>query len=370
MRDATRLAHPPQVTPAPSVSPPLYQTSTFHLGLDGDDRFDYSRSGNPTREVLEQQIAQLERGTRCFAFTSGMAALAAVTRQVPAGSEIVAGADGYGGTYRLLTRILPRHHVRVSFVDLCDLDATRAAIGPHTALVLLETPTNPTLSVVDVAAVCRIAHAAGAKVAVDGSLASPLVFRPLALGADYAVHSATKVLCGHSDVTGGVVTVADPALEEPLYLTQNGEGTALAPFDAWLLLRGLKTLALRTARQDASAARVAGWLREHPAVRQVSWPGFPDHRGAAVHARQCASPGSVLSFRTGDPDFSLRFARATQLFSTTVSFGAVSSSVTLPYRTSHAAMGGEGPPADLVRLSVGIEDPDDLLDDLARALSA
>jgi cystathionine beta-lyase len=357
------------------AAPPLYQTATFaQEGPEAHGRYDYTRSGNPTRDVLEAQLARVERAQRAFAFASGMAAITAATGLLRAGDEIVAGDDLYGGTWRLLSRVLSWQGVAVRYADATDPDALEDALGPRTRMVWVETPTNPLQRVVDLRATAEITRRRGVLLAVDGSTCSPALQLPLEHGADLVVHSATKWLCGHGDVIAGVVAVRDPDLAERIAFLQNATGNALAPFDAWLLLRGLKTLSLRVERQQASARRVAQLLSSHPAVAEVLWPGLPEHPGHAVHARQSKGPGAVVSFRTGSVAASEAVVRALRLFTIAVSFGSVASSVTMPCRSSHASIPEEvrrarAFPEDLVRLSIGIEDPEDLLEDVAVALS-
>jgi cystathionine beta-lyase len=359
--------------PYGAVVPPIYQTATFRQPTAVDcGEYDYSRSGNPTRALVEAQLAALEGGRHAAAFASGMAALTALTRLVAPGEEILAGDDLYGGTTRLLAQVAPRQGIGVRWVDAADPAALAAALSPATRLVLLETPTNPLLEVVDIAAAAAVAHAAGVLLAVDNSLLSPLLQRPLLLGADLVVHSATKALCGHSDTTAGAVVTGDPDLHRRLAFHQNAEGAGLAPFDSWLLLRGVKTLALRVERQCAAAQRVARFLAGHPRVERVLYPGLPEHPGHAVQRRQASGAGPVVSFTTGDPELSRRVIEALRLFTIAVSFGGVGSTASLPRRMSHASIPPDlaerlAPPADLVRLSVGIEDVEDLVEDLERA---
>jgi cystathionine beta-lyase len=340
--------------PYGACTPPIYQTATFRQPSATEfGEYDYTRTANPTRAALERQIARLERGAAAIAFSSGMAALTAVTRLVASGEEILAGDDLYGGTFRLLERVLPPLGVGVRYVDTTDLDAVRRAIGDRTRLVLVESPTNPLLH----AALAEIAHGAGSLLAVDNSLLSPVLQRPLEAGADLVVHSATKFLAGHSDVIAGAVVARDSGVAERIAFTQNAEGAGLAPFDAWLVLRGIKTLALRVERQTASARRVAELLGARSDVERVFYPG----------------QGAVVSFSTGDAERSRRVVEATRLFTIAVSFGGVGSVASLPCRMSHASIPEEirarhAPPGDLVRLSVGIEDVDDLVEDLERAL--
>jgi cystathionine beta-lyase len=380
VRLATRCVFPSHLDggsdPHAAVAPPIYQTATFRQPTAVEfGEYDYSRTANPTRALVEQQLAGLEGGRHGLAFASGMAALAAVTRLVAAGEEIVAGDDLYGGTTRLLAQVAPRQGIRVRWAPAGDPEALAAAIGRQTRLVLVETPTNPLLQVVDVAAAARAAHAAGALLAVDNSLLSPVLQRPLGDGADLVVHSATKALSGHSDVTAGAVVTDDPDLHRRLAFHQNAEGAGLAPFDAWLLLRGTKTLALRVERQCASAERLARFLAGHPRVERVFYPGLTEHPGHLVQRRQASGGGPVVSFTTGDPDRSRRLVEALGLFTIAVSFGSVHSTASLPRRMSHASVPPDlaarlAPPPDLVRLSIGVEDCDDLVEDLEGALGS
>jgi cystathionine beta-lyase len=360
-----------RLTPA---NTPIYQTATFRQDdATAFGEYDYSRSGNPTRAVVEKQIADLESGTRGFCFATGLAAITAVTRLVSPGEEILACDDLYGGTYRLFSRILAKRGIRVRYVDFTNLNAVADAIGDKTKLVYLESPTNPLLQIVDIAAVADIAHRNAALVCVDNSTMSPYLQRPLELGADIVLHSATKFLCGHSDVMAGAVVVADEELAQEIYLIQNGEGAGLSPFDSYLLLRGTKTLSLRLDRQQSNAKAIAELLDAHPAVDRVYYPRLADAHQLAIHRAQASGDGAVLSFVTGDPEFSRTIVEATKLFAITVSFGGVNSTISLPNYMSHASIPAhlrqqKSIPADLVRVSVGAEDVDDLIDDLSQAL--
>jgi cystathionine beta-lyase len=360
--------------PHAPLSTPIYQTATFEQPSAVEfGRYDYSRSGNPTRTVLETQLARLEGAGRAFAYASGIAAVNAVCGLVPPGGTLLAGDDLYGGTYRLLSQVLEARGIQVRFADLADLDTVAHALEGRLVLVLVETPTNPLLRIVDLPALAASAHAVGARLAVDASLMSPYLMRPLELGADVVIHSATTALCGHSDVTAGVVAVRDPELAESFAFRQNAEGVALGPFDCWLFLRGLKTLALRLAHQQASALRLAAFLVEQPGVTRVRYPGLPGHPGAEKHHQQSRGPGSVICFETGSVERSQRLVEALSLFRIAVSFGSVTSTVSLPCRMSHASIPAavreqRELPEDLVRLSVGIEDFEDLRADLAQAI--
>jgi cystathionine beta-lyase len=377
MRPATeivQLDQPPDDPYAP-LSTPIYQTATFAQPSALEfGRYDYSRSGNPTRAALEAHLARLERAPRAFAYASGMAALQAVASLVAPGETLLAGDDLYGGTYRLLTQVLEARGVTIVFADLANPEKAAQALSSRPSLVLVETPTNPLLRIVDVRRLAEHAHRVGARVAVDASLLSPYLMRPLELGADLVIHSATKALGGHSDLTAGVVAASDPAICEKLAFRQNAEGVALGPFDSWLLLRGIKTLGLRLDRQQANAQRLAEYLSRHSSVHRVRFPGLADHPGAALHRDQAAGPGAVLSFETGSLERSRRVVEALRLFRIAVSFGSVISTASLPCKMSHASIpesvrAARELPEDLVRLSVGIEDADDLIADLAAALA-
>jgi len=355
------------------LSTPIYQTACFAQPSATEfGAYDYTRSGNPTRAVLERELAGLEGAAHAWAFASGMAALAVVTR-LAAGGRIVAGDDLYGGTHRLLTRICAPQGIEVEFVDPTELAALERALARPTSLVLLETPSNPLLRIADLRAVAALCRARGTLLCVDSSLMTPLRQRPLALGADLVVHSATKFLCGHGDVTAGVVATNDARLAERIAFVQNAEGAGLAPFESWLLLRGMKTLALRLRAQERNARRVARFLAGHPAVTRVHYPGLSSHPARALHRSQSSGDGAVLAFETGSFERSRRVVESLRLFTIAVSFGSVHSQASLPCRMSHAsipaaARAERGLPEDLVRLSLGIEDVEDLLRDLERAL--
>ena len=377
--DDTALARGPRRDgdPFAASSPPIYQTATFcQPWAAGGGEYDYTRSGNPTRDLLEEELARLERAGHAFAYASGIAAVAAAVRCVAGGGgEVIAGDDLYGGSYRLLSRLLEPEGIGVRYVDLTDPAALASAIGPRTRLVLAESPTNPLLRVVDLPAIARLTRGRSVTLAVDATLLTPLRLRPLELGADLVIHSATKALGGHGDVTAGVVATSDPELAERLAFRRNAEGTALAPFEAWLLLRGMKTLALRLDRQEGSARRIAAALSRHPAVKRLHAPMLPGAPGHALLAAQAKGGGMVVSFETGDTALSARIVDSLELFSIAVSFGGLASSASLPCRMSHASIPEEVRkrrrlPEDLVRLSIGIEEPDDLLADLAAAFDS
>ena len=355
-----------------AIVPPIYQTATFEQPTATEfGEYDYTRSGNPTRTLLEQQLADLEEAGYASCFASGMAALTALTRIVKAGEEIIAGDDLYGGTVRLLDRLASHQNISVRYVDTTNGAELRKAVTDRTRLVLIETPSNPLFRISHIRELASIAREAGAYLAVDNSMLSPVFQRPLNCGADIVVHSATKFLCGHSDVTAGALITNDPALHKQISFQQNAEGAGLSPFESWLLLRGLKTLALRVERQNASAEKVARFLQTRPEVSKVFYPGLRDHPGRKIHCKQANGNGAVVSFTTGDDKLSSEIVESTRLFKVAVSFGSVGSTISLPCRMSHASIPRAlrdrlAPPSDLVRLSVGIEDPDDLLEDLER----
>jgi cystathionine beta-lyase len=377
---ATRLCHPEsaKVDKFGAMSTPIFQTATFAQPTSTTfGEYDYSRSGNPTRTVLEQQMAALDGADRSFAFASGMAAISTLLRLVPSGGRILTGDDIYGGTSRLLGKIAPRLGVSVEHVDMCNLELVRAALagapGGKTDLVLFETPTNPRLRITDLAGLAAAAHERGAICAVDNSVMAPVLQQPIQHGIDIVMTSATKFIAGHSDATAGILSVRGAELAEQVAFIQNAEGTALGPFECWLCLRGLKTMALRMERQQHNAWRLAEFLHRHPLVTRVNYPGLADHPGHALHMRQSAGPGSILSFETGSVEASKAVVEATQLFKVTVSFGSTNSLISLPCFMSHASIPAEvraarGLPDDLVRISAGIEDSVDLIADLGAAL--
>ena len=359
-----------------AVVVPIYQTSTYVQSEVGRHRgYEYSRSGNPTRTALETCLAALEGGRTGLAFASGLAAEDCLLRTVTGpGGHVVIPDDAYGGTYRLFSRVLERWGVAHTPVPLGDLDAVRAALRPgQTSLVWCETPSNPLLSMADIAALAGLAHGAGARLVVDNTFASPYLQQPLALGADVVVHSTTKYLGGHSDVVGGALVTADVALGEELAYSQNAMGGVPGAFDSWLVLRGAKTLGVRMDRHCANAARVVDLLLASPKVAQVLYPGLPEHPGHDVAARQMRAPGGMVSFRlAGGESAALEVCRRTEVFTLGESLGGVESLIEHPARMTHASVAGSQleVPSDLVRLSVGLETVEDLLGDLEQALAA
>lgn len=358
-----------------AVTVPVYQTSTFQQDGIGRPRgYEYSRTGNPTRTALETALAAVEGGAGAAAFASGVAATAAVLHLLQPGDHVVAGDDLYGGTYRLFERYFRPWGLAFDYVRATDPEAYRAAMRPSTRLIWVETPTNPLLRLVDIEAVARVARDRGALLAVDNTFASPWLQRPLALGADLVVHSTTKYIGGHSDLIGGAVVWRDAQVGRRIGLYQNAFGAVPGPWDCWLALRGLKTLAVRMQAHCRNAAIVAEWLRRHPSVERVHYPGFEDHPQAELARRQMAAGGGMVSFelRGGLAQIE-RFVARLRLFTLAESLGGVESLVCYPPRMTHASI----PPSErrargisdnLVRLSVGIEHPDDLIRDLEQAL--
>ncbi|MFE8939292.1 cystathionine gamma-synthase [Streptomyces sp. NPDC007872] len=357
-----------------AVVPPIYQVSTYKQdgvgGLRGG--YEYSRSANPTRTALEENLAALEGGRRGLAFASGLAAEDCLLRALLApGDHVVIPNDAYGGTFRLFAKVVERWGVDFSVADTSDVAAVRDAINDRTKLVWVETPSNPLLGITDIEAVAGVARQAGVKLVVDNTFASPYLQQPLALGADVVVHSLTKYMGGHSDVVGGALVTADAALGEELAYHQNAMGAVAGPFDSWIVLRGIKTLAVRMDRHSENAEKVAGMLTQHPKVTQVLYPGLPEHPGHEIAAKQMRSFGGMISFRVqGGEEAAVEVCNRAKLFTLGESLGGVESLIEHPGRMTHASVAGSAleVPADLVRLSVGIENADDLLADLRRAL--
>jgi cystathionine gamma-lyase len=377
---ATRTIHAGQ-SPDPTtgaVMVPIYATSTYAQASPGVHQgFEYSRTHNPTRFAYERCVASLEGGTRGYAFASGLAATATLLDLLDSGDHVVAMDDVYGGSYRLFERVRRRSAgLDFSFVDMTDLAAFEAAIRPNTRLIWVETPTNPTLKIVDLEAVCAIARKRGIRVAVDNTFASPILQRPLQQGADLVVHSATKYLNGHSDMVGGMIVVGDDAeLAEQLAFLQNSVGAVQGPFDSFLALRGLKTLHLRMQAHCSNALALAGFLEAHPAIEKVVYPGLKAHPQHALAARQMDGFGGIVSiWLKGGFAGAKRFCERTELFTLAESLGGVESLINHPAVMTHASVPAErraqlGITDNLVRLSVGVEALDDLRHDLQAALA-
>jgi cystathionine gamma-synthase len=373
----TRAIHAGQ-EPDPAtgaVNVPVHLSTTFKQdgvgGLRGG--YEYSRSANPTRTALQEALAALEEGSTGLAFASGLAAEDTLLRTVCApGDHVLLGGDAYGGTFRLISRVASRWGLEHDALDLNDLSAVRAALRPTTRVIWCESPTNPLLNIADIAGLASVAREAGVLLVVDNTFASPYLQRPLTLGADVVVHSTTKYLGGHSDVVGGALVTSDASLAEQLAYHQNAMGAVNGPFDAWLVLRGLKTLGVRMDRHCANAARIVEYLQGRDDVSAVLYPGLPDHPGHDIAARQMSGFGGMVSFRlAGGEEAALEVCERAQLFTLAESLGGVESLIEHPGRMTHASAAGSPleVPADLVRLSVGIEDVDDLLADLDQALA-
>ena len=378
-RFSTLTVHAGQTQdPTGAVMTPIFASSTFAQKAPGEHTgWEYARSGNPTRAAFERAVAELEGGSHGFAFASGLAAEATVLELLDAGAHIVAGDDLYGGSWRLFERVRRRSAgLDITYVDATDLSAVRAAITPQTRLIWLETPTNPLLKVADLAAVAALAQEKGVLVVVDSTFASPHIQRPLDLGADIVLHSATKYLNGHSDMVGGVVVVKDAELASRIGFLQNAVGGVLDPFPAFLALRGLKTLALRMERHSANGLRVAEWLEGRAGIKRVLYPGLPSHPQHEVARRQMHGFGGMISVELDtDLDGVRRFLASLKLFTLAESLGGVESLIGHPVTMSHGSIPAErraalGITDSLIRLSVGIEDADDLIADLGRGLAA
>lgn len=358
-----------------AVMPPIYQVSTFAFkGVNQPGVFDYSRSGNPTRRALEDCLAALEGGIRGFAIGTGMAAEATALALLQCGDHLIVHDDLYGGTYRLVTTVTAKQGVTVEFVNLRDLDALRAALRPETKLIWTETPTNPLMNLLDLEAIAAIAREAGVLTLCDNTFLSPYFQNPLALGIDIVLHSTTKYINGHSDVVGGALVVKDADLAERLGVLQNALGSCQAPFDCFLVLRGLKTLALRMDAHHRNALAVAHMLEKHPKVRQVLHPGLESHPQYALARKQMRGCGGTFSFCVkGGQEAAFRVLAGVQLFTLAESLGGVESLIEHPWTMTHVSMPEEarrnaGITEDMIRVSVGLEHIDDLLEDLEQAL--
>jgi len=373
---ATKLIHfgaeIDEATGASSV--PIYQASTFHhFDLEQPPKHDYSRSGNPTREALESYIALLEGGHRGFAFSSGMSAISTAFLLLSAGDHVIVTEDVYGGTYRLLTTVLNRLAIESTFVDMTDFEQVVAARRPNTKALFMETPSNPTLKITDIARVAGWAKEHGLLTMLDNTFMTPYHQRPIELGVDLVIHSATKFLGGHSDVLAGLVVTADEELGRRVKALQNGLGTVLGTQESWLLMRGMKTLQVRMEASERCARKLAQWLSEHPSVARVYYPGLDGHPGKEIHERQSQGYGAVVSFDAGSGEKAKKLLGKVRIPIVAVSLGAVESILSYPAMMSHAAMPAEvraarGITDGLVRYSVGLEDIDDLIRDLEQAL--
>ena len=377
MRFATRAIHA-GVEPDPAtgaIMTPVYLTSTYAQSAPGQHKgYEYSRSDHPTRAALEHNLAALEGVEYGLAFASGLAAESAVLHLLQSGDHVAATRDLYGGTYRLFERVWAKYGVEFSYADGEDIDALRRAFRPNTKLLWIETPSNPLLSIVDLRAACELAHAHGALAVVDNTFATPYLQQPFEFGADIVVHSTTKYLGGHSDVVGGALCVRERALYEQLKFYQNAVGAVPGPLDCFLVLRGIKTLALRMRQHCENARRIAEYLAQHPEVKQVRYPGLPTHPGHALARQQMRDFGGIVTMELhGGAARAMRFLSSTRLFTLAESLGGVESLMCHPATMTHASIPPEerariGITDALVRLSVGVEDGDDLLEDLAQAI--
>ena len=358
-----------------AVSVPIQHASTFHqFDFEEFGKYDYARSGNPTREALEETIAELEGGVRGFAFSSGMAAISTAFMLLSKGDHIIITNDVYGGTYRLVTKVLARLGIEHTFVDMTDLDQVKAAIRPNTKVLYVETPSNPTLKVTNIREIVKIAKEYGCLTFLDNTFLTPAFQRPLELGVDVVIHSATKFIGGHSDVVAGLVVVKDEKIAEELYFLQNSFGAILGVQDCWLLLRGLKTLYVRMEQSSKSALELAKWLEGRQEVKKVYYPGLPSHEGHEVQKSQADGFGAILSFELENEEAVRKFVKKVQIPVFAVSLGAVESILSYPAKMSHAAMPKDeriarGISDGLLRLSVGLENVKDLKRDFEQAFS-
>ena len=377
MSTATELIHSIPVDPQTgAISVPIYQTSTFVQEAPGVNKgYDYARSGNPTRATLEQLIAGLEKGSTGIAFGSGLAAIDAIVKLLQSGDEILAVDDIYGGAFRLFTNVYEKFGIKVNYVDTTDVANLVNAITPNTKLIWLETPTNPTLKISDIAAIAKLAKANRCLLCVDNTFASPVLQQPLALGADIVIHSATKYLGGHSDLIAGLVVTKEKELGDKIKYIQNACGAILAPFDSWLVIRGIETLHLRVKQHCASAQIVAEFLEQHPAVAKVFYPGLPSHPNHAIAKKQAKGFGGIVSFtlKEDTEEAAVAFVTSTQLFKLAESLGGIKSLVSHPANMTHKSIPATkrraaGVSDSLVRLSIGLEEAEDLVNDLALAL--
>lgn len=378
MQATTKLIHSIPVDELTgSVSVPIYQTSTFVQQAPGVNKgYDYARTNNPTRAVLESVIAQLENGSTGIAFASGLAAIDAVIKLLKTGDEVLAVDDIYGGAYRLFTHVYKKFGIHVNYVDTTDSENVFNAITPKTKLIWIETPTNPTLKITDIAAIAKIAKSRGCLLCVDNTFASPALQQPLSLGADIVVHSATKYLGGHSDLIAGLVATKDESLGEKIKFIQNASGAILGPFDSWLVIRGIETLSLRVKQHCVNAQAVAEFLEQHPVVDKVYYPGLKTHPNHAIAKDQASGFGGVVSFtlQNDTEEAATRFATSTRLFKLAESLGGVKSLLCHPASMTHKSIPPEkrqaaGVADSLIRLSVGLEDVGDLIEDLEKALA-
>lgn len=376
MRNDTKVVHGSQCFDphTGAISFPIYQSATFrHPGLNQSTGYDYSRTQNPTREELENTIAKLESGAKGYAFSTGMAAISAVIGLFNPGDRILVSDDLYGGTYRIFEEIYRKYGIQAVYIDTQEPGNVRLAITEDVRAVLIETPSNPIMKVADIAAITAIAKEAGLLTIVDNTFLTPYFQRPIELGADIVVHSATKYLGGHNDTLAGLVVTATEELGEKIGFIQNSVGSVLAPFDSWLILRGIKTLGVRLNKQEQNAHRIAAWLKTQPQVTSVNYPGLPDHPGHGISKKQATGFGSMISFAVTDVALLGQVLERVKLIFFAESLGGVESLITYPLTQTHAAIPEEirnriGVNELLLRISVGIEDAEDLIEDLEQAL--
>ena len=359
-----------------AVIPPIYQTSTYEQEALGKPRqgYEYARTQNPTREALEMNVAALEQGQFAVAYSSGLAAIGCLLQSLQAGDHVLFTDNLYGGTYRLANQVWSKFGLQFSFVDTSNLDNVKKGLQPNTRLVFLETPTNPVLTVSDIAAIADLAHAHGAKLAVDNTFMTPFLQRPLSLGADVVVHSTTKYLNGHSDMVGGMIVLSDSQLHESLRFLQNAAGAVPGPFDCWLALRGTKTLALRMAAHESNARELARVAATHPRVQKIYYPGLAEHPQHELATRQASGYGGIVSIDLGSQHSAAQFMEALKIFYLAESLGGVESLVCHPASMTHASVPYDdrqrlGVTDGLVRLSAGVEDKEDLVKDVTDALA-
>ncbi len=376
MKRKTRLIHG-GLTGDPltgAVSVPIYQVSTYKQDGIGDHKgYEYSRTGNPTRHAVEELIKELEGGTGGFAFGSGMAAITAVVMLFNSGDHIIVTDDVYGGTFRVITKVLNRFGIEYSFVDSSDIENVEKAIRNNTKALFIETPTNPLLKITDLAATARLAHDHQLLTIVDNTFATPYWQNPLELGADIVLHSATKYLGGHSDVVAGLAVVSSPELAEELHFIQNSTGAILGPQDSWLLMRGIKTLGVRMEEHEKNTKWITDFLLQHPEVKKVYYPGLETHLGHDIAKQQSRGFGGMVSFDVGSAEKADKLLTKVKLFTLAESLGAVESLISLPAKMTHASIpeqrrGELGITDGLVRISVGLEDVEDLIEDLTQGL--
>jgi cysteine-S-conjugate beta-lyase len=375
MKPETSILHPSSSLKDPygATSTPIYQTATFaqpHADQSGE--YDYSRSGNPTRDELQIQLASLDNAKHAFTFTTGMAAISAICRILEPGDEIIANLDVYGGTHRYFTQVLAKQNIKTHFVNTKNPEKIISYINKNTKLLWIETPSNPFQHITDIKEIASLKDQLGLQLCIDNSMMSSWAQKPLSLGADVVIQSATKYLSGHSDLSAGVVTTNSPYFANHLTFIQNAEGTALAPFDSWLLIRGLQTIALRFERQQENATKLTNYLVNNSLVKRVYYARLVGHEGYQTHRNQATGFGGVLSFETESKAFSKAIVEATKLFSISVSFGSLKSTISLPCYMSHASISDDDQtiPNNLIRISVGIENIDDLIADLRQGFHA